>query len=512
MPLSSRGIDSQIGSSWSVRILLLASAGILFLTLFPFRFAVPDNLAQPVLITGMGKTGSTFDQFLNVLLFVPFGFGLAEMLRERGKSKQTVILAALAAGALFSYTIETLQIYVPTRDSGWGDVFTNTAGCLFGAAAFEAIGAPLLRAANRGEAALALFFTPGIVAGTLALYFAVWLTVSFQLQQRSRLADWLPNSLLLVGNDAATHSAWGGQLLRLEIWDEALPANYAAALTSGSTSLAPRNLPHAITAYDFSAQPPAADRAGLLPPISGKPAPATPYDSDDPNFDGVASPALQTSATSLVEALQRTNHFSLHLVCRPAAYSSAPARILWIAPQDGAANLAVRQEGANFVFWFRNPLSAQHAGLTYVIGDLFASGKTRDVVITYDGAQVSFFVDGRRLSRLYRLGPGAAIVWYFRWLRPAELEAYSDLYYAIVFIPAGVVLGVARRNTPSGQIATRILWLLVIVAPPLLLEACLIAASGRRLQVGRVVLSFAMLVAGALWINAGRSIRRPAAT
>ena len=130
------GISSKVlGRGWSNRILLLATAGILFLTLYPFRFdfhaAVPGG-GSPFLLGRSLKTARLFDVFLNVLLFVPFGFGLATELRERGKSRAFTLALALATGALFSYCIEFLQLYVPPRDSGWEDIFANTSGSVAG--------------------------------------------------------------------------------------------------------------------------------------------------------------------------------------------------------------------------------------------------------------------------------------------------------------------------------------------------------------------------------------------
>ena len=86
--------------SWSNRILILATAGILFLTLYPFRlnFHALANGASPFLLGKSGKSGLV-DALLNVLLFVPFGFGLSERLREPGKSIRFVLLATVAVGA-----------------------------------------------------------------------------------------------------------------------------------------------------------------------------------------------------------------------------------------------------------------------------------------------------------------------------------------------------------------------------------------------------------------------------
>src|ERR1700739_2536984 len=141
-------------SSWSNRILALAIAGILFLPAYPFRFSLPPNPSlngSPFLLVSGGKSTGPLVAFLNISLFVPFGFGLSLRLREKGKSGATILLLTMIAGALFSYCIEIIQIYIPTRDSGWEDVFTNATGAMVGYFLFELAGDSILKSASQIE-------------------------------------------------------------------------------------------------------------------------------------------------------------------------------------------------------------------------------------------------------------------------------------------------------------------------------------------------------------------------
>ena len=129
--LASQFEREESDSSRSNRILALSVAGILFLTLYPFLFSLHPNPSlngSPFLIVSGVKSGGTLNAFLNISLFVPFGFGLSQKLREKGKSRAAIPLLTMAAGAFLSYCIEFVQIYIPTRDSGWEDVFTNIMG------------------------------------------------------------------------------------------------------------------------------------------------------------------------------------------------------------------------------------------------------------------------------------------------------------------------------------------------------------------------------------------------
>src|SRR6516225_6698847 len=141
---------------WSTRILVLGLAGILFLTLYPFRFAVPSSVlmhGSPFLL-GASEKAKPLDILLNVLLFVPFGFGLAARVKKIGTGRLATVILTWAAGALLSYVIEFLQLFVPGRSSGWDDVVTNSLGAFVGAIIFQICGVALLNLVRNFEKAL----------------------------------------------------------------------------------------------------------------------------------------------------------------------------------------------------------------------------------------------------------------------------------------------------------------------------------------------------------------------
>ncbi len=71
------------------------------------------------------------DVGINIAGFVPFGLILYAYFYAAG-ARQAGWLA-LAFGFSLSITIEVLQAFLPTRDSGWNDVITNTIGTALGA-------------------------------------------------------------------------------------------------------------------------------------------------------------------------------------------------------------------------------------------------------------------------------------------------------------------------------------------------------------------------------------------
>lgn len=74
----------------------------------------------------------------NIVGFVPFGFlfyGLLALTRSPGRSA----LLAVILGALVSLTIELLQAFLPSRDSGMTDLVTNSAGTYLGVVCYRTV-------------------------------------------------------------------------------------------------------------------------------------------------------------------------------------------------------------------------------------------------------------------------------------------------------------------------------------------------------------------------------------
>jgi VanZ like family len=72
----------------------------------------------------------------NILGFVPFGFVFMVYLKWNRKTGHATVVTILC-GAAVSLTIEILQEYIPGRDSGLLDIFTNTLGTFLGALLFR---------------------------------------------------------------------------------------------------------------------------------------------------------------------------------------------------------------------------------------------------------------------------------------------------------------------------------------------------------------------------------------
>jgi VanZ family protein len=87
------------------------------------------------------------DVFINIVGFIPLGFFFYGYLSSARRIR-CATLATVFLGSMVSLTIEILQAYLPTRDSGMTDVITNTLGTCVGIVVCRAATLPLALAAK----------------------------------------------------------------------------------------------------------------------------------------------------------------------------------------------------------------------------------------------------------------------------------------------------------------------------------------------------------------------------
>src|SRR6266404_9012661 len=259
----------RVWSQWSNRILILSLLGIIYFTCFPFRidFASPQSrAASPFILGPTLKHGVHFDSFLNVLLFVPFGFGVSAQFRKRGVSKGRVLILALAAGAVTSYAVELLQFYIPTRNSGWDDISPNTLGAVAGCLLFGQGGEMLLTPLSEWESRAETWLSLRRASIFLMAYLGIFIILSIPLQSETRLSNWDTAVPMFVGSDGTARHAWKGQIAKLQVWNRALSDESARKLTSGEP--APGTETGLLASYELTGAPPYDDQMKSLPALT----------------------------------------------------------------------------------------------------------------------------------------------------------------------------------------------------------------------------------------------------
>jgi VanZ family protein len=495
-------------SGWSNRILLAAIAGILFLTLSPYRFSTHPHTqlnTSPFLLGKEEKRYGAVAITLNVLLFLPFGFGLCAKLRQRKWPWSGSPALVALGGAAFSYGIEFAQLYVPGRDSGWKDIVWNTAGAGVGAIAFAGIGGFVFRRLSRGEEKLESWISPGRVWLLLLAYLGAWFAVTVPFLGSTNLRNWEANAYLLIGNGGWLDNPWKGQVLQLQFWDHAIPDRLAEEISSGQVNAWN---PSPLADYDLSLPAPIADQQHFLPDLSW----TSSLPPNKKSGDAAAAPdghswlASQNPVRGLSLAVEKTNQFTVRVVCRPSQVTGAKGAIASIVQPRGKENLNLWQDGANLVFWIRNGATTNPWHLRWFSSKVFSETQLRDIVISFDGANLSFFVDGKKDRRSPRLVPGIVLAELFHRAKTSEFEIYNHSYYVMVFFPVGCVLGIGARKLGMRKLVGP--FLVGFVIAPVLLQILFLRTGGQFFSFnsfGDSLVSTFLAMGAAWWMNVDRT-------
>ena len=512
-------------SRWANRLLIISLIGIFYFTLFPFRLdfsvALPGN-RSPFLLGSFWKYHTFLDFFLNFLLFVPFGFGLAAESRKRTQNWAPGVLLALAGGCLLSYAIEFLQLYVPSRNSGWDDVFSNTLGSVGGSLLFEACGLSLFALSHKGQPGTKfsgaeifrqLSHIEDVVERWVSLkhatlllmiYVGGWLAVSIPLQRETRLSNWEEQSPLIIGNDAAGQRPWKGQISRVQIWSRALTLRDVEQLTKLGRDAKTDPASDLLVTYEFPSSTQFMDTKGTAPALVWRTGAPFVETSDGLRLDGKSWLSTKMPVTDLVEKIKQTSQFTLRVTCTPESINPSPGQLVSVSQSADETDLSLRQIGSTLGFWFRNPLSADRATLSWYIRDVFSALETEDIFITYNGSDAAAYLNGRRVPQHYRLSAGASLAHRFFFIRTEYLPGYEVLYSTFVFLPSGMLIGLAVRSDVASKMVQRFVLGIFLAAPPILLEAYLAWLGHRQISLYNMFISLILACTGALLINADR--------
>jgi hypothetical protein len=136
------------------------------------------------------------------------------------------------------------------------------------------------------------------------------------------------------------------------------------------------------------------------------------------------------------------------------------------------------------------------------VRDIFQAGQVRNIVASYDGSDAFLYVDGKSVPQSYRLSPGASLWHRFFLLQTMELEGCVLIYEMLIFLPAGLLIGMAARKWNTWKTSGKLLVVFGLFLPPVLLDLLLASTSGRRIFPENIFLSALLGVAGVLLINA----------
>jgi VanZ family protein len=452
--------------SVAMRLLLLWALFIVLATFSPFDFDTTSVAHSFSLFQDDSHLRDPIHFALNLALFVPLGALLNHEGRRISKVKSLVILTG-AICLVISLGIEYLQRYLPSRDSSLIDVIANAAGAMIGALSDRAWSVSLRAHLDRIRARM----SPALLAAALSIFMVVTLLMSGALQARTKLSNWSPEFPLLFGNERTGDRPWRGRVFALTITDEATPLASVRRFSAGATMALPGS---PIAAFDFSGDPPYEDKAGNVPALR--------WTEASPALAGRSWLQSERAAADLAQRLRAANRFTLQIRCATDdANQDGPARIVSNSFSTLLRNFTLGQQGADLVFRMRTPLTGDNGSfLETVVPGVFSTHRERDILVTYDGANVLGGIAGT--DRIFRtqFGPAVPMAVLMSSVLPDEirlekLPMYNMAYLGVLFFPAGMLM-VLLGSTWRRQLLFSIVYVSVA---SLLLEGTLTVVSGR---------------------------------
>ena len=430
--------------------LILSFVAILLATLFPFEFLSPiqpESFSTFFQLRPDTPDPIVLDTFLNVLLFIPFGYLLTLLLSSRVR-KHTIVWAVLC-GLFLSLSIELLQLFLADRFSTILDLTTNTTGTLIGALVYLTFQDKLLKPV----ADLVLFLkhrmSYKVVSFMAVTYIVLFFFISAWLRTSLMPAQWDATYPLLVGNETTGTKPWQGKVNEFRIYNKALSAGEIQAHLNESSE-ASQKMANLVCEFDF-AEPAYADKVGYL---------ANFISVESIGGEGIL-PQLwlqNLNAAALAHAINETQQFTLDITFAPDVLRQlpedrmnglrpGPARILSYSEGAMSRNFTLGQEGHDLVFRIRTPMTGLNGQSPEFFVHYFFSALTpQRLFLSYDGAQFSVF--DNRGNTLYQkpLSAGARFFSFWIPLSSDDLVGYKILYDLALFVPLGLFIALVLKT------------------------------------------------------------------
>lgn len=389
-------------------ITLAASTAIAYFTLFPFDFHVPADATMLGTITNFDVTVAAkwivVDLALNILLFIPFGFGVTALLSRQPTGHLGLVTGGALAGVIFSLVMEFIQGYALSRFPSLIDVVANGLGALLGSLAYVRSGRSITTwcsgVARRVGSSITL---PRLLAAS-ALWLVAFVLFTAWAGNTTRLRNWDPSYPLIVGNELTGNRPWDGVIKSLFILDRSVDDDTARRLIEDGATPHDGTSTSLVVHHDFTR-----NEAGF-PPLE--------WQGDDPMEISAAGVRVGTlgwlrspGAVSEVSArLQETSEFTIGVtVATSDVDQGGPARIASISDGTMTRNLTLGQEDGDLVIRMRTPLMGPHGSSpALVVPDVFVDESTHDLLVRYDGSTIQVDIDDDARTRVLELAPETA--------------------------------------------------------------------------------------------------------
>ena len=445
---------------WSYLLLIASLSVIGVATIYPFRFAIPEDFSVRSILETFKYSSIIKDYTQNILLFIPLGISIAaiaertlRVIATRQRLGNWSILIGCLFAATVSTTVELTQLFLPVRVSNLSDIICNSLGGLVGGVLFcwhkELINFAIGVFIDRRR----LSFKSLSIA--IALYCTIVAIAIWVLLVNANLSNWDEDFYLAIGNEVTGDRPWNGYLNSLYISDRSLErSHFKAALENPDrffsrsddviVSLNTDDYPslHNSEHFDlfwynalFKSNSISSDRVGSGSGIL----------LNKNHWLKTARPI-----SFINRRLKNSSEFSLFLdLATNDLTLNGPARIIALSNDIYVQNLLVAQAGQDLIFRLRTPITGNDPTQPeFILPNFFIDYSDRQILITFASRKLTFYID-RLEEYSFVFNPSVSFYSYLPWnisnwkidLKEPNTVQYQQIFYSIVVAPLIVLFG-----------------------------------------------------------------------
>lgn len=448
-------------SQWAFFFVCGGIIFVLMLTLFPYDFffrEVMDEFNYNYLLSRVERPNDLDDIIANVFLFMPFGFGVGCLTRQLKLTKKIALLVVAVASFGLTFSVEFLQIFLPTRNPSYVDLSTNTIGGVIGFFCFQFFGIQFLKivTAVLSVEKLWRWRSPGsaqsrkisILLAIAYLSFIIYLTV--KLPSKSvlwQLSDWDVNFPVVVGNELTGDRPWRGKVEQLCFGDRAATEVEVAKLFTLKDSCNALS-PSLIAAYEFEkGEVSYRDRTGNLPDLTWHQNIAT----EQPTQGVAIHPEnwLHTeTATVLNEKIKNSSQFTISfIIATNDLKQNGPARIISLSRDIYHRNLTIGQWQNSLSIRLRTFQTGSNGTRPeFIVSNFFNDTQFHHAIATYDGRSMVVYVDNLNNKKMLEFMAETTLFWSLAPRFPVLIHLnnfhsifYRFLYYLSILLPLIII-------------------------------------------------------------------------
>jgi glycopeptide antibiotics resistance protein len=496
----------ELVEQWALGIVACGILLVLVTTLFPFNFTFKDGFGIKEIVNSFNNQSNFRDWLGNVLLFVPFGFGLAGLSQKSKLRGIAALIGVLFASFCLSLTVEFLQVFLPGREPTFSDLLLNSVSGVLGFLGFNRWGAKVLSQSSASVTQITKRLSLKYLTVCLLGYLTLAVGISLALQTGTNLSNWDKSFPLLLGNELTGDRPWQGYISEIFIVDRALSQDEVASLFFDKSFSATFE-DSVLAYYQLIGKGNYHDQTGQLPDLVWQGEYRDIEETEGVFFSPSHWLATTEPAALISQKLRETSQFTLSTTIATADTTQMGlARIVSLSGSPYHRNFTLAQEGADLILRLRTPITGENGiNPQMMIPDVFVDTDFHHLIITYDGSVIQFYVD--QLSRLYSvdLKSGVSLFYLFQFphwndsFKVPEIDIYRIVYYGIIFIPLGVTISIISSMVSKKFALYSLLIVGGIVLPALILEGILAIGSSRvisheNLLISIVIMAVTMLV------------------